>query len=116
MKTYKTLTYQDGKPTLHELLVANKAIAGERGVYGFMASVPMWKLLARFHGAAQNVLVATPRLAAELHSHGIVPIARALGDYRYRVYFSPRDRQNRSNVSWLDIAILSSVMPAKSQK
>jgi len=40
-----------------------------------------------------------------MHSHGIVPIARALGDYRYRIYFSPRDRQNRSNVSWLDIDI-----------
>ena len=33
---------------------------------------PLWKLLSRFHGAAQNVLVATPRLAAELHGHGIV--------------------------------------------
>lgn len=40
-----------------------------------------------------------------VHSHGIVPIAQALGDYRYRIYFSPRDRQNRSNVSWLDIDI-----------
>jgi hypothetical protein len=40
-----------------------------------------------------------------LHSHGIVPIARALGDHRYRIYFSPRDQQNRSNVSWLDIDI-----------
>ena len=40
-----------------------------------------------------------------MHSHGIVPIARTFGDYRYRIYFSPRDRQNRSNVSWLDIDI-----------
>jgi type IV secretory pathway TraG/TraD family ATPase VirD4 len=40
-----------------------------------------------------------------VHSHGIVPIARALGDYRYRIYFSPRDRKNRSNLSWLDIDI-----------
>ncbi|QHO78274.1 hypothetical protein ACH79_42510 [Bradyrhizobium sp. CCBAU 051011] len=40
-----------------------------------------------------------------LHSHGIVPIARTLGDYSYRIYFSPRDRENRSNVSWLDIDI-----------
>lgn len=40
-----------------------------------------------------------------LHSHGIVPIARALGDHRYRIYFSPRDRKNRSNLSWLDIDI-----------
>ncbi len=30
-----------------------------------------WRVLARFHGAAQNVLVATPRLAAELAEHGI---------------------------------------------
>lgn len=40
-----------------------------------------------------------------LHSHGTVPIARPLGNYRYRIYFSPRDRQSRSNVSWLDIDI-----------
>jgi hypothetical protein len=40
-----------------------------------------------------------------LHSHGIVPIARAIGDFQYRIYFSPRDRQGRSNVSWLDIDI-----------
>lgn len=40
-----------------------------------------------------------------VYSHGIVPIARPMGDYRYRIYFSPRDRQGRSNVSWLDIDI-----------
>jgi hypothetical protein len=40
-----------------------------------------------------------------LHSYGAVPIARPLGEYRYRVYFSPRDRQGRANVSWLDIDI-----------
>lgn len=40
-----------------------------------------------------------------MHSHGIIPIARPIGDYRYRIYFSPRDRQARSNVSWLDIDI-----------
>jgi hypothetical protein len=40
-----------------------------------------------------------------LHSHGAVPIARPLGEFRYRVYFSPRDRQGRCNVSWLDIDI-----------
>ena len=40
-----------------------------------------------------------------VHSHGVVPIARALDTHRYRIYFSPRDRQNRSNVSWLDLDI-----------
>jgi hypothetical protein len=40
-----------------------------------------------------------------LHSHASVPIARALGDYRYRIYFTPRDQKNRSNVSWLEIDI-----------
>ena len=40
-----------------------------------------------------------------MHSHGIIPIARPIGDYRYQIYFSPRDRQVRSNVSWLDIDI-----------
>ncbi|MDB5619739.1 hypothetical protein [Tardiphaga sp.] len=41
----------------------------------------------------------------QVHSHGIVPIARPLGNFRYRIYFSPRDTQSRSNVSWLDIDI-----------
>jgi hypothetical protein len=40
-----------------------------------------------------------------IHSHGVVPIARLLGNYRYRIYFNPRDRRGRSNVSWLDIDI-----------
>lgn len=40
-----------------------------------------------------------------LHSHASVPVARSLGDYRYRIYFSPRDRLGRSNVSWLDVDI-----------
>lgn len=40
-----------------------------------------------------------------VYSHGIVPIARPLDQHRYRIYFSPRDRWNRSNVSWLDIDI-----------
>jgi len=40
-----------------------------------------------------------------MHSHGIIPIARAIGGFRYRIYFTPRDRQVRSNVSWLDIDI-----------
>ena len=31
----------------------------------------LWRLLARFHAPARHVLVATPRLADELHSHGI---------------------------------------------
>ena len=42
-----------------------------------------------------------------VHSHGIVPIAHGMGDYRWRIYFSPRDRLGRSNVSWLDIDIRS---------
>jgi hypothetical protein len=40
-----------------------------------------------------------------IHSHGIIPIARGLDKFRYRIYFTPRDRQARSNVSWLDIDI-----------
>jgi hypothetical protein len=40
-----------------------------------------------------------------LHSNGMVPIARPLADCRYRIYFSPRDRQGRSNVSWVDIDV-----------
>jgi hypothetical protein len=40
-----------------------------------------------------------------VYSHAIIPMARPLGDYRYRIYFTPRDREMRSNVSWLDIDI-----------
>src|SRR5882757_3763301 len=40
-----------------------------------------------------------------VHSHGIIPIARHLGEFRYRIYYTPRDRELRSNVSWLDIDI-----------
>ena len=32
---------------------------------------PFWRVLERFHGAASHVLVATPRLAAELAEHGL---------------------------------------------
>lgn len=38
-----------------------------------------------------------------VHSHGIVPIPRMLDAWRLRIYFSPRDRLNRSNLSWLDV-------------
>nr|WP_295659076.1 glycosyltransferase family 1 protein [Polymorphobacter sp.] len=31
----------------------------------------LWRWLARFHSAARHVLVATPRLAEELHGHGL---------------------------------------------
>ncbi len=31
----------------------------------------LWRLLARFHAPARNILVATPRLAAELADHGL---------------------------------------------
>lgn len=40
-----------------------------------------------------------------LHSHASTPFARPLGDYRYRIYFNPRDTRGRSNVSWVDIDI-----------
>jgi hypothetical protein len=38
-------------------------------------------------------------------SHGVLPTPHALGDYRWRIYFNPRDHLGRSNVSWLDIDI-----------
>ena len=31
----------------------------------------LWRILARFHAAARDILVATPRLAAELAEHGL---------------------------------------------
>ncbi|UAJ12182.1 glycosyltransferase family 4 protein [Glacieibacterium megasporae] len=31
----------------------------------------LWRWLVRFHGAARHILVATPRLAEELHGHGL---------------------------------------------
>ncbi|WP_230530751.1 glycoside hydrolase family protein [Microvirga roseola] len=56
-----------------------------------------WRKLGRiFVGNAQSDWV---------HSHGIVPIARPIDEYLYRIYFSPRDKFGRSNVSWLDIDI-----------
>ena len=41
------VNYRHGKPIRYELLVATKAISGtkERGLYGFLASVPVWKLV-----------------------------------------------------------------------
>lgn len=38
-----------------------------------------------------------------LNSHGVVPIPRQINGSVWRIYFSPRDRQNRSNVSWVDV-------------
>jgi predicted GH43/DUF377 family glycosyl hydrolase len=56
-----------------------------------------WKKLGRvFVGDGQSDWI---------HSHGIVPIARPLDGNVYRIYFSPRDKSGRSNVSWLDIDI-----------
>jgi hypothetical protein len=40
-----------------------------------------------------------------LHSHATVPFARQVARFQYRVYFSPRDRANRTSVCWLDIDI-----------
>jgi glycosyltransferase involved in cell wall biosynthesis len=36
-----------------------------------LSPAPFWRVLARFHRAAQAILVATPRLGAELASHGL---------------------------------------------
>lgn len=38
-----------------------------------------------------------------LNSHGVVPIPRPLGGRIWRIYFTPRDRRNRANVSWVDV-------------
>jgi hypothetical protein len=40
-----------------------------------------------------------------VHSHGVLPTPRPLSDYRWRIYFNPRDQLGRSNVSWLDVDI-----------
>jgi hypothetical protein len=56
-----------------------------------------WKKLGR--------IFVADRHSEWMHSHGVLPIARPLGEYRYRIYFSPRDRQSRSNIGWLDIDI-----------
>jgi hypothetical protein len=60
-------------------------------------SAMRWRKLGR-------VFVASGQ-SAWLASHGIVPIPRQLGGKRWRIYFSPRDRLNRSNVSWVDISL-----------
>ncbi|WP_043358777.1 hypothetical protein [Belnapia sp. F-4-1] len=54
-----------------------------------------WRKLGHVFAAAGQ--------SAWLHSHAIVPIPRPLGGSLWRVHFSPRDRQNRSNFSWVDI-------------
>jgi glycosyltransferase involved in cell wall biosynthesis len=36
-----------------------------------LSPAPFWKVLERFHAPARHVLVATPRLAAELAEHGL---------------------------------------------
>ncbi len=36
-----------------------------------LSPLPVWRMMARFHGPAQHILVATPRLAAELAEHGL---------------------------------------------
>lgn len=36
-----------------------------------LSPAPFWRLLERFHRPASNILVATPRLAAELAEHGL---------------------------------------------
>jgi hypothetical protein len=64
-----------------------------------------WKKLGRIFLAAGH--------SEWMYSHGIVPFARAVDDNRYRIYFSPRDRQNRSNVSWLDIDVRNPTKPLR---
>jgi hypothetical protein len=58
-----------------------------------------WRKLGRIFVAAGQ--------SEWLHSHGIVPIPRPLSGPLWRIYFSPRDRQNRSNLSWIDIDLRS---------
>ena len=36
-----------------------------------LSPAPVWKVMARFHAPARHILVATPRLAAELAEHGL---------------------------------------------
>jgi glycosyltransferase involved in cell wall biosynthesis len=36
-----------------------------------LSPAPFWRVLQRFHAPARNIMVATPRLAAELASHGL---------------------------------------------
>lgn len=36
-------------------------------------------------------------------SHAMIPTADHLAGDEYRIYFSPRDHENRSNIGWLDI-------------
>jgi glycosyltransferase involved in cell wall biosynthesis len=52
----------------------------------------VWRVLRRFHGAASAVMVATPRLAAELASHGLTntrPWARGVDTDLFRPDMAP---------------------------
>ncbi len=52
----------------------------------------LWRVLARFHAAARNILVATPRLAAELAGHGLTrtrPWSRGVDLEQFRPDIAP---------------------------
>ena len=46
-----------------------------------LSPAPFWRVLKRFHAPARHIMVATPRLAAELASHGLthtLPFSRGV--------------------------------------
>ncbi len=52
----------------------------------------LWRILARFHAEARNILVATPRLAAELAEHGLTrtrPWSRGVDLRQFRPDLAP---------------------------
>ena len=43
-----------------------------------------------------------------MQTHAALPIAQQLEDYRYRIYFTTRDKENRSHIGYLELEINSS--------
>ena len=55
-----------------------------------------WRRLGHIFGADRN--------SDWMYSHAMIPLAERLGNSdRYRIYFSPRDRQNRGHGAYLEI-------------
>lgn len=52
-----------------------------------------------------RILVPEDYSSTWMSSHAAVPVAEYIADDRYRVYFSPRDTKNRSQISYFEIDI-----------
>ena len=52
-----------------------------------------------------RIFVPEKYLSQWMSSHATIPLAEHLVEDRYRVYFSPRDAKNRSQIGYFEIDI-----------